>query len=117
MSQHFGKGNPKALAGSQQGKTDAESSAALFCIHNKKTSGCVGNCVLLWRVCGSGYTVDLDEAWKLTKEQADDVCRQRPKEDFAIPYELLSSLARRHIDIQGLQSALKAQKSPRKAVS
>jgi len=28
MSLHFGKGNSKALAGSQQGKTDSEASAA-----------------------------------------------------------------------------------------
>ena len=87
----------------------------LFCIHNKKGSGCVGNSMLFWRVDGCGYTVDLDEAWKVTKARADEICRSRPKEDFSISYTLLESLAKRHVDIQAVNAAFEAKKNRRKA--
>ena len=87
----------------------------LFCIQNKKGSGCVGNSILFWRVDGCGYTVDLDEAWKVSKERADEICRSRPKEDFPVSYELLDSLAKRHVDIQALHSANEAKKTRKKA--
>lgn len=82
----------------------------LFCIHNTKVSGCVGNCITLWRVDGCGYTVDLDDAWKLTMEQAQEICRTRPQEDFPVSYALLNSLAKRHVDIQGLREAMGARR-------
>ncbi len=45
-------------------------------------------------------TVDLDEAWKVSKELATEICRTRPTEDFPVPYEILDSLAKRHVDIR-----------------
>lgn len=83
--------------------------APLYCIHNKKTSGCVGNCVLLWRRAGCGYTVNLNEAWKMSKKQADEICGSRPKEDFPVSYHLLRQLAQSHVDIQELTEALRRQ--------
>jgi hypothetical protein len=86
----------------------------LFCIHNKKGAGCVGNSSLFWRVDGCGYTVNLDEAWKVSAERAAEICRSRPEEDFPVSYAILESLARRHVDIQALRAALKAQGSTHK---
>jgi len=75
----------------------------LYCIQNKSTY--VGNSVLFWRVDGSGYTCNLDEAWKVTKEKADEICRSRPKQDYPLPLALLESIAERHVDMQKLPPA------------
>lgn len=75
----------------------------LFCIWNKKTSGVVGNSMLFWRENGQGYTVNLDDAWKVTKTEADIICKARPKEDFPIPYAKLNELAKRHVDVQNFR--------------
>lgn len=77
----------------------------LFYIHNAGTNG---NCMRFWRVDGGGYTVDLDDAWKVDYEKAKSICSCRPKEDFAYPVALVDSLAKRHIDIQALRKAVKA---------
>lgn len=60
----------------------------------------VGNCVLWWRVDGHGYTCNLDEAWRVTKEQADNICHDRPKQDIAWPAVLIDALVKRHMDMQ-----------------
>lgn len=60
----------------------------------------VGNCALFWRIDGHGYTVDLDDAWKVPKLQALNICGDRPKEDFPQPVILIDSLAKRHVDVQ-----------------
>jgi len=75
----------------------------LFYIHNVSTCE---NCMRFWRVNGGGYTVDLDDAWKVTYEKAKSICQDRPKEDFAYPVALVDSLAERHIDIQALRKAV-----------
>lgn len=73
-----------------------------FCIQN---SGYVGNSIRLWRVDGGGYTSNISEAWKVSKEKADQICRTRPKEDCAIPLSILESLSEKHVDVQKLTAA------------
>lgn len=68
-------------------------SESLYYIQNK---GFVGNCLLWWREGGSGYTCNLNEAWKVSKEEAGRICRTRPREDIAHPVSLIDSLAVRH---------------------
>lgn len=78
--------------------------ADLFYIQN---TGCVGNCMRFWRIDGKGYTSDLDDAWKVPFEQAESICRSRPREDFAHPASLIDSLSKRHIDIQALRGVVR----------
>lgn len=79
---------------------DEPESRDLFYIQNVKV---VGNCVLWWRQSGHGYTVNLDEAWLVTKKQADEICRSRPKEDIPRPAADVRALAKRHVDVQGFR--------------
>ena len=60
----------------------------------------VGNCMLFWRPNGCGYTVDLDDAWKVSKQFALNICKSRPEEDFPRLATLVDSLAKRHVDVQ-----------------
>lgn len=72
----------------------------LFYIQNV---GFVGNCLKWWRTGGSGYTVDLNEAWKVTKEQADHICSSRPKEDFPWKCADVKLYAQSHLTEGGLR--------------
>ncbi len=74
----------------------------LYYIQN---TGFCGNCLKWWRLDGKGYTMNLDEAWKVTKEQADDICRSRPKEDIPHPASLIDSAAHRHVNVEVLRVA------------
>lgn len=64
----------------------------------------VGNCARWWRPSGHGYTVDLDDAWLVTKADADRICRDRPKEDIPFPAKAVDALAHRHVDVQDLRA-------------
>lgn len=44
-----------------------------------------GNSCYWWRVDGKGYTTDLNEAWKVSKEKAERIIRSRPDVDKAWP--------------------------------
>lgn len=72
--------------------------------------GYQGNCMKFWRPDGKGYTVDLDDAWKLTKAQAEDICRSRPTEDVPFLVSEIDAIARRHASIEVLRSARHATK-------
>lgn len=74
----------------------------LYYIQN--THHVVGNCALFWRKDGCGYTCNLDEAWKVTKLEAEEVCRSRPKEDFPRDCEKVDRVAQRHFDVQKIKS-------------
>jgi hypothetical protein len=67
----------------------------LYYIQNK---GFCGDCLLWWRVGGKGYTVNLDHAWKVTKEKAYDLCRWRPEVDTAWPVSAVDQAAERHLN-------------------
>jgi len=54
----------------------------LYYIQHK---GFCGNSLFWWRTGGHGYTSNLDEAWKVTKEEAEEICRVRRGEDIARP--------------------------------
>jgi hypothetical protein len=47
-----------------------------------------------------------DRSWGFCMNE---ICRSRPEEDFPVSYEILDSLAKRHVDMQGLRVALKAK--------
>lgn len=71
----------------------------LYYIQN---TGYCGNCIIFWRVDGHGYTTNLDEAWKVTREHAERICRSRPKEDIPLAASLVDSLAERHLNCERL---------------
>jgi len=60
-----------------------------------------GNSVMWWRINGCGYTSNLDEAWKVTKEQAKN--RGIRKTDKLWPCEEIDAKSERHFDIQKLR--------------
>lgn len=70
----------------------------LYYIQNK--SQYVGNCVLFWRKYGCGYTCNLDDAWKVNKTVADEICKSRPKEDVPLECSKVDQAATRHFDSQ-----------------
>jgi hypothetical protein len=56
----------------------------------------VGNCALFWREGGCGYTCNLDEAWKVDAAKAQDICHDRPDEDFVISLDFAVENSERH---------------------
>ncbi len=74
--------------------------------------GYVGNCLLWWRPNGNGYTCDLDDAWRVTKEKADDICRTRRGQDIAWPVSAVDSAANRHLDCETWRAYLRANAQP-----
>jgi hypothetical protein len=68
----------------------------LFYIQNGGGGG--GNCLRWWKDGGHGYTSNLDEAWKVSREQAETICQSRPDEDFPWPAEKVDAAAVRHVD-------------------
>ena len=71
----------------------------LYYIQN---SGYSGNSMIFWRIGGHGYTCDLSEAWRVTKEEALIICRSRPTEDTPRQCSLIDSLACKQISIEKL---------------
>jgi hypothetical protein len=84
-------------------RTDLVEAPPLFYIMNRARP--VGNSVLWWRVDGHGYTCNLAEAWQVPKETADEICRCRPKDDFAMPVELVDQMAESHVHVDRLCAA------------
>lgn len=74
---------------------------ALYYIENRKM---VGNCAMFWRENGSGYTCDLDNAWRVTLEKARNVCRDRPMEDFPRPCAEVEAASTRHVSVDFTRS-------------
>lgn len=64
--------------------------------------GYCGNCMLWWCVDGKGYTCDLNRAWRVTKEKADQICLSRPHEDIPHPVEKINRMAQLHVNIETL---------------
>lgn len=79
----------------------------LFYIQNK---GFVGNSLRFWRPEGAGYTCDLDDAWKVTAEKANEITRVRRGEDVAISAKLLDSLASRQVNCEAYFAHQRRQK-------
>ena len=72
----------------------------LYYIQN---TGYCGNCIKFWRPDGHGYTMNLDDAWKVTKEKAESICRSRPQEDIPHKASVLDAVAHRHVNIELLR--------------
>jgi hypothetical protein len=65
----------------------------LYYIQN---TGYCGNCLKWWKPKGHGYTCDLNRAWKVTKEEAEKICRSRPEEDIPWLCSEVDTKAERH---------------------
>ena len=61
-----------------------------------------GNSCFWWRVDGKGYTCDLRDAWKVTKEKAQRIIRNRPGVDKAWPCSLIDAGVTLQFDMQKL---------------
>lgn len=72
--------------------------------------GYCGNCLRWWKPNGHGYTMNLNEAWKLNSEQADRICKSRPKEDIRHLVSLIDKLSERHLNCEALRSHSKLEK-------
>lgn len=83
------------------GELPASRSPNLFYIQNR---GYCGNCLSWWRIGGHGYTLNLDEAWRVPKEQAEAIVRNRPGLDKAWPVEVIDESAHRHVNCETLRS-------------
>lgn len=77
----------------------------LYYIQNNRSGG---DNMVFWRVDGHGYTTDLDDAWKVTKEKADSICRDRPEQDIPQLVSAADAVARRHVSADALRSAMGA---------
>jgi len=56
-----------------------------------QNSGFSGDFIKFWREQGKGYTFNFTEAWRMTKEKAEELAKSRPNED--IPRKLKDCLA------------------------
>lgn len=72
----------------------AAMSDELYYIQN---NGFVGNCLLWWRKNNAGYTCNIDEALKVSYEEAMRICKTRPKEDIPHPASVVEAAAQRHV--------------------
>lgn len=64
--------------------------------------GYCGNCLRWWRPDGHGYTNNLDEAWKVGKAKAEQICRCRPNSDIPRLCSLIDGMAERHVNVEPL---------------
>lgn len=72
-----------------------------------------GNSVFWWRPHGRGYTTDIGEAWKVSKDEAERMHRDRPT-DVAWPAAAIEAKATRQFDMQLLRDIPKqSQAAPR----
>lgn len=78
-----------------------EKEPELYYIQDKR-SYC-GNSCFWWKPDGNGYTCNLDEAWKVTREKAESMMRHRPGVDVAWPVAVIDAGTARHFDMQQLR--------------
>jgi hypothetical protein len=64
--------------------------------------GFCGDCLLWWRIGRCGYTVDLNQALKVTEEEAANICRSRPNEDFMRLASMVDGASQRHVNSESL---------------
>jgi hypothetical protein len=76
--------------------------SGLYYIQN---TGFCGNCLKWWRTDGHGYTLDLNDAWKVTAEKAAQLCRNRPDQDIPHKAEAIDAIAARHVNVEALRLA------------
>lgn len=76
-----------------------QSELELYYIQNV---GHCGNCLRWWNPDGKGYTLDLNKAWKVSREMAEQICRSRPNEDIPWPVHLIDDFAARHLNAESL---------------
>lgn len=54
--------------------------------------GFCGNSLKWWRPEGKGYTLNIDDAWKVNEAKARSICQDRPKEDIMRPAEIVDAI-------------------------
>ena len=72
----------------------------LYYIQN---AGYEGNCLRWWKIGGHGYTVNLDGAWRVTRDEAEVICNNRPTEDYPIPCAMADAAAQRHVSCESMR--------------
>ncbi len=80
-----------------------ETSEELYYVQN---SGYCGNSLRWWRENGHGYTSNLREAWKVTKDQAESICRCRPNEDTPRSASAMDAIAELHVTADALRASV-----------
>ena len=78
-------------------------SQLLLLCYIQDTRGCVGNSAIWWKPDGHGYTVDLNQAWKVpaTWKAPRDTDKLRPCAE-------VDALSERHFDVQKLDRLVAA---------
>ena len=76
--------------------------AELFYIQHR---GACGKCLLWWRPRGDGFTMNLDNAWKVDRETAEAICRRRDRrgENFMWPISEVDAVAVRHVNSKSFE--------------
>lgn len=69
------------------------------------TRSCVGNSILWWGPKRSGYTTNVDEAGRYSKDEADHIHRHRPT-DRPVELSIVETCITRHVTGDALRNAL-----------
>lgn len=69
---------------------------------------CNGNCAIFWRPKRNGYTIDLDEAGRYSKEEALEIHEGRHGEDMPVPVEEAYKLAQRHVSFDAAREVARS---------
>lgn len=62
-----------------------------------QTRGFCGNSLRWWLAGGCGYTSDILKAGQFTREEAVNICRSRPDEDFPRAADLVHARLEMHV--------------------
>ncbi len=66
--------------------------------------GFCGDCLRWWREDRNGYTSNLDDALLVTKAEARNICRDRPREDIPRPATQVDKAAHRHVNFESVKN-------------
>lgn len=69
--------------------------------------GFCGDSLMWWRIGRCGYTPDLNQALKVSPEEAEDICRSRPQEDTMRLASMVDGAAQRHLNSESLPEGWK----------
>lgn len=75
--------------------------------------GVSGNDAYWWREHGAGYTRDIREAWKLTRDEALRIVGPS-KTDRMFPVSIIDGLAEHHVDVQVIATKFKTTQFERR---
>ena len=64
--------------------------------------GYQGHCLCWWKENGLGYTIDLNQAWKVPHQKAIEICRAQPEWDRMWLAARVDEVAQRHVTERSL---------------